>query len=215
MALLSRASCDIASKMVTGRSANTLFMEVMETVSRRSWSAIPRPSRPACPPPDACRKQGHRLARPATPSPTFSPSGRQKPPVCPGDPEYPRDRNRKAERPRRPDRLPRRLHSARGRRPADSVPPLPPSTRLPASNREPDDPPLTSSQRSIMASEVSLLASAANLAPGATKIKRWRQPGEPPARGLDRHLRSHLDHPSAGNLEIVGRIVGGAAQRDE
>src|ERR1700704_2066319 len=30
MALLSRASCDIASKMVTGRSAKTLFMEVME-----------------------------------------------------------------------------------------------------------------------------------------------------------------------------------------
>src|SRR5882757_6358693 len=30
IALLSRASCDIASKMVTGRSANTLFMEVME-----------------------------------------------------------------------------------------------------------------------------------------------------------------------------------------
>src|SRR5437588_3392502 len=33
MALLSRASCDIASKIVTGRSAKTLFMEVME------WSA--------------------------------------------------------------------------------------------------------------------------------------------------------------------------------
>src|SRR5260370_17835651 len=33
MGLLSRASCDIASKMVTGRSAKTLFMEVME------WSA--------------------------------------------------------------------------------------------------------------------------------------------------------------------------------
>src|SRR5665213_4607922 len=29
MALLSRASCDIASKMVTGRSAKTLFMEVI------------------------------------------------------------------------------------------------------------------------------------------------------------------------------------------
>src|SRR2546423_3235180 len=29
MALLSRASCDMASKIVTGRSANTLFMEVM------------------------------------------------------------------------------------------------------------------------------------------------------------------------------------------
>src|SRR5712672_2244750 len=31
IALLSRASCDIASKMVTGRSAKTLFMEVMES----------------------------------------------------------------------------------------------------------------------------------------------------------------------------------------
>src|SRR4051812_992631 len=31
MASLSRASCDIASKMVTGRSAKTLFMEVMES----------------------------------------------------------------------------------------------------------------------------------------------------------------------------------------
>src|ERR1700754_2718643 len=30
MALLSRAACDIASKMVTGRSAKTLFMDVME-----------------------------------------------------------------------------------------------------------------------------------------------------------------------------------------
>src|ERR1700730_3383291 len=34
MALLSRASCDIASKMVTGRSAKTLFMEVM---AKKSW----------------------------------------------------------------------------------------------------------------------------------------------------------------------------------
>src|SRR6476620_11967714 len=33
MAFLSRASCDITSKMVTGRSAKTLFMDVME------WSA--------------------------------------------------------------------------------------------------------------------------------------------------------------------------------
>src|SRR4051794_40354714 len=29
MALLSRAACDIASKTVTGRSANTLFIEIM------------------------------------------------------------------------------------------------------------------------------------------------------------------------------------------
>src|SRR5665811_2147465 len=41
MALLSRASCDIASKIVTGRSANTLFMEVME----RSAAGLGRQSR--------------------------------------------------------------------------------------------------------------------------------------------------------------------------
>src|SRR4029079_7726923 len=39
------------------------------------------------------------------------------------------------------DRLPRPLHSARERRPTDSVPPPCPSPRLPASNRAPDDPP--------------------------------------------------------------------------
>src|SRR5665811_238599 len=41
IALLSRASCDIASKMVTGRSANTLFMEVME----RSAAGLRRQAR--------------------------------------------------------------------------------------------------------------------------------------------------------------------------
>src|SRR5258705_7634489 len=41
MALLSRASCDIASKIVTGRSAKTLFMEVM----RRSAAGLGRQSR--------------------------------------------------------------------------------------------------------------------------------------------------------------------------
>src|SRR6266436_4064444 len=41
MALLSRASCDIASKMVTGRSAKALFMEVME----RSAAGLGRQSR--------------------------------------------------------------------------------------------------------------------------------------------------------------------------
>src|ERR1700761_2398582 len=35
MALLSRASCDIASKMVTGRSAKTLFIEIMERSAAR------------------------------------------------------------------------------------------------------------------------------------------------------------------------------------
>src|ERR1017187_4813514 len=41
IALLSRASCDIASKIVTGRSAKTLFMEVME----RSAVGLGRQSR--------------------------------------------------------------------------------------------------------------------------------------------------------------------------
>src|SRR4051794_1503133 len=41
MALLSRASCDMASKIVTGRSANTLFMEVIE----RSAAGFRRQSR--------------------------------------------------------------------------------------------------------------------------------------------------------------------------
>src|ERR1700737_5119724 len=41
IALLSRAACDIASKIVTGRSANTLFMDVME----RSAAGLGRQSR--------------------------------------------------------------------------------------------------------------------------------------------------------------------------
>src|ERR1700742_4206917 len=41
MASLSRASCDIASKIVTGRSAKTLFMDVME----RSAAAFGRQGR--------------------------------------------------------------------------------------------------------------------------------------------------------------------------
>src|SRR6478672_9882459 len=41
MALLSRASCDIASKIVTGRSAKTLFIDVME----RSAAGIGRQAR--------------------------------------------------------------------------------------------------------------------------------------------------------------------------
>src|ERR1700676_5255843 len=62
IALLSRASCDIASKIVTGRSAKTLFVEIIGAISRRSWSAIRRPSRPAFRPRDACRKPSRRLA---------------------------------------------------------------------------------------------------------------------------------------------------------
>src|SRR5215213_8823883 len=44
MALLSRASCDMASKIVTGRSANTLFMEVMDGLAaglRRQSRCLP------------------------------------------------------------------------------------------------------------------------------------------------------------------------------
>src|SRR3954471_6173811 len=44
MALLSRASCDIASKIVTGRSAKTLFMDVMGTSAGpgRQARSLPR-----------------------------------------------------------------------------------------------------------------------------------------------------------------------------
>src|ERR1700677_4176854 len=39
---------------------------------------------------------------------------------------------------------------------------------------------------------------------------------EPPAgASLDRDLRSHFDHTAGRNLEIIGRVIGGAAQRDE
>src|SRR5450755_1818712 len=149
IALLSRASCDIASKIVTGRSAKTLFVEIIGAISRRSWSAIRRPSRPAFRPPDACRKPNRRLARPATPLPTACPNGRRKPPACHGDRGYPADRNSKAERRPRPDTRPRQPHSVRGHRREDSAPQPFPSIRLPASNRERDDPdpPLKSSQR--------------------------------------------------------------------
>src|SRR5437764_13489416 len=45
IALLSRASCDIASKIVTGRSAKTLFIDVMERSAariRRQAGGLPR-----------------------------------------------------------------------------------------------------------------------------------------------------------------------------
>src|ERR1700720_2534956 len=46
MALLSRASCDIASKIVTGRSAKTLFMEAICSGSHgRSGATLGRQSR--------------------------------------------------------------------------------------------------------------------------------------------------------------------------
>ena len=74
-------------------------------------------------------------------------SGRQTPPACPGDREYPAGRRSRAEPPRRRDRLRPRLHSARGHRPEDSVPRRSPSILLPASNRAPDDPPRISSRQ--------------------------------------------------------------------
>src|ERR1700680_4228380 len=46
------------------------------------------------------------------------------------------------------------------------------------------------------------------------KIKH-RTAARASTEGLDGHLRSHLDHPSARNLEIIGRIIGGTAERDE
>src|ERR1700733_9032252 len=47
MALLSRASCDIASKIVTGRSAKTLFMDVMEASAGRGRQARSLPGQHA------------------------------------------------------------------------------------------------------------------------------------------------------------------------
>src|SRR5438270_8178217 len=44
IALLSRASCDIASKIVTGRSAKTLFIDVIKRLARpgRQARGLPR-----------------------------------------------------------------------------------------------------------------------------------------------------------------------------
>src|SRR5687768_5928335 len=53
MALLSRAACDIASKTVTGSSANTLFMEM--EVMARSAAGLRRQTR-GLPGNDAARK---------------------------------------------------------------------------------------------------------------------------------------------------------------
>ena len=86
-------------------------------------------------------RQAPPPAPPATPSPSACRIGRRTPPACPWGPEWPPGRTTAAEPPRRPDRLRRRPHSARGHRPADSVPPPSPSRRLPASNRAPDGPP--------------------------------------------------------------------------
>ena len=60
MALLSRAACDIASKMVTGRSAKTLFMDVMAG----SAAGLGRQSRglPPMMPPARCLSKGKPAA---------------------------------------------------------------------------------------------------------------------------------------------------------
>src|SRR5580700_1247596 len=65
MALLSRAACDIASKMVTGRSAKTLFIEIM--ASEPSAAGLGRQAR-GLPAQDAARKvmivgKAHSLSR--------------------------------------------------------------------------------------------------------------------------------------------------------
>src|SRR5450432_2801245 len=226
IALLSRASCDIASKMVTGRSAKTLFieveflevmfLEVMATISRWSWWASPRPSSPVFPPRDACRKQNPRPAPPMTRSPIVCRSGRQKPPACHRDREYPAGRNPKAEPRQHRDRLPPRLHSARGRRPEDSARRRSPWIHLPASNREPDDP----SRKILPARRLSSaippqaytgwLAHQTRLSPAENQA-----PGTPWMVTLDGHLGPDFDHTAGGNLEIVGGVVGGAAQRNE
>src|ERR1700728_390608 len=186
IALLSRASCDIASKIVTGRSAKTLFVEIMAAISRRSWLANPRPSRPAFRPRDACHRRGPPLAQPATPSPTACPSGRRKPPACHGGRGYPGGRNSTAGLRPRPDTRPRQPHSVRGHRREDSGPRLFPSIRLPASNREPDDPdpPLNPPNNDLAANASGKSGTdgspfRAHVAPGVTKIKR-QTAGEAP-----------------------------------
>src|SRR3984885_15396216 len=138
MALLSRASCDIASKTVTGRSPKTLFREVMGTISRPNSSANLRPSTPASHLRDACRKEARQPAPPATRSPIVCRTGRQTPPVCPSGREWLADRNSTAApRPRR-DRHRPLLHWAHARRPGDSAPrPCRAIPRRPP-NREPD-----------------------------------------------------------------------------
>src|SRR6202012_2802617 len=50
-------------------------------------------------------------------------------------------------------------------------------------------------------------ASNKNLKPGSGSIRT--------ERALDRDLRPNLDDAARGDLEIVGRIIGGSAQGDE
>src|SRR6516162_5022458 len=232
IASLSRASCDIASKIVTGRSANTLFMEVMAMISRRTWSADPQPSRPVFHPPNACRRQSRPLAPRARPSPTACRNGTQKPLAFPLDPECLSDRSSTEEpRPRR-DRPPPPLRWARGHRPEGSGLQSSPATLPAASNREPDtpDPPRQSSYdpstqparllaaNHAGASQFGEHHTAGRVSAPRSFLDHENQAGAASAAksaGLDGHLRSDLDHPSARDLEIVGSIIGSPAERDE
>src|ERR1700733_8931869 len=208
MALLSRAACDIASKTVTGRSPKTLFREIMGIISRPSSSANLRLSRPASRLRDACREETRQPAPPATRSPIVCRTGRQTPPLCLSDREWPADRNSTTTpRPRR-DRHRPRLHWAHAHRPGDSAPRPCRAIPLRPSNREPDAlvPSPTSSTRTPACPLIHHTSK--------TKIKRSATQIADCA-GSNGDLCSNLDYATARNLEIVGRIVGGAAQRDE
>src|ERR1700722_16071493 len=209
MALLSRASCDIASKTVTGRSPKTLFREVMGMISRPNSSANLRLSRPASRLRGACRKEARRPAPPARRSPIVCRTGRQTLPVWPSDREWLADRSSTvAPRPRR-DRHRPLLHWAHARRPGDSAPRPCRAIPLRPPNREPDAlvPSRTSSTRTPACLPSIHHTSKRKIKRPATQI------ADRPGSNGD--LRSNLDHATARNLKIVGRIVGSAAQRNE
>ena len=206
MALLSRASLRHRLEDRDGKVGEDLVHGSHGSpVSRRSWSAIPRPSSPRCRPPDACHREGPPPAPPATPSPSACRSGRQKPPACPWDRESPPGRKSRAERPRHPDRLPRRPHSARGRRPADSVPPPSPSRHLPASNRAPDGPPRIILPTTCLRGPVAPPAGA-KVASRAAKIKRCKRLNRPPNRA--RPPQAYSPQPFSGQ-----KLLSSSARR--
>src|SRR3984957_18039664 len=209
MALLSRAACDIASKTVTGRSPKTLFREIMGLISRPSSSANLRLSRPASRLRDACRKETRQPAPPATRSPIVCRTGRQTPPLCLSDREWLADRNSTAApRPRR-DRHRPLLHWAHAHRPGDSAPRPCRAIPLRPPNREPDAlAPSPTSSTQTPACRPSIHHTSKR------KIKRPAiQIADCPGSNGD--LGSNFDHAAARNLEVVGRIVGGTAQRYE
>src|SRR6202040_3797915 len=59
------------------------------------------------------------------------------------------------------------------------------------------------------------MAPSAGAPPPPSGEKQTPQGKSGNARKSHGNLRAHLDHPPARNLKIVGRIVGGAAERDE